>query len=117
FELFLRQRRQTRRFHSRVSGPEYRAASRPRAISLCGTERGREVSSYLIGFFVWNSLCGKQSFSPAWETAHGFRSIPKNIASVFRKGLDVTRSSSCSVWRWLRPLPFGPRPSTVPDPA
>src|SRR5947208_7847936 len=68
-ELVLRQPRQTRRFHSRVPGPECRAASRPGAITLCGTERGREVSSHLIGFLVWSSLCGKRSFSPAWETA------------------------------------------------
>src|SRR6266550_4620635 len=75
FELFLRKPRQTRRFHSRVPGPECRAASRPGATALCGTERGREVSSHLIGFLVWSSLCGKRSFSPAWETAHGFRSV------------------------------------------
>jgi hypothetical protein len=39
-----------------VPGPERREASRPGATTLCGTEREREVSSYLIRFLVWSFI-------------------------------------------------------------
>src|SRR5258708_39661146 len=89
FEMFLWQRRQTRRFHSRLPDSECRAASRPGATTLCGTERAREVSSHLIGFLVWSSLCGKQSFSPAWETAHGLGAWCYYFAFTMPGGFQV----------------------------